>query len=948
MKKYFLLLLASLALVSIQAQEFVYEPGAAVPLDAKVIYGTLDNGLTYYIRENNMPENRAEFYMILDAGAILEDDSQNGLAHFCEHMCFNGTEHFEKHEIINYLQSIGMKFGPEINAFTSHDVTTYMLQKVPTEDPTNIDTALLILFDWAYNVSFEDEEIDKERGVIHEEWRTRRGAQFRMMTKTDKVLYHGSKYAERDVIGDIDIIDNCAYEELKRFYNDWYRPDLQAVIAVGDFDADEMETHIRDLFSKEPVPVNPKEREIFEVPDHQETLVAIETDPEAQYNLIQLYWKHDPDPSRDMEYYRHGVLEELYSIMLNSRLQELIQQDDPPFMFAISMYNNIVRSKDAYLAFAVASNDKVNTALEAMLVENERVKLHGFTGTELERAKADFLRQVEAEYNERDKQESSTYVWEYYSHFLNNESVPGIEFDYEFVQAVMPEISLEELNSLAVNWITEENRVVVITGPESEDGLMPSEEKILATVTAVGSMEIGPYIDRVSDAPLLAEIPEPGTIKKKSKNKKMGTVSWELSNGVKVVFKQTDFKDEEILMSAYSYGGTSLYDIPDLMSAENCVNVVGRSGLAGFDEIELQKKLAGMIVTVYPYVWGTSEGFQGNCAPADFETMLKLVYLYFTMPRQDETAFNAFLSMMEGILDNRANNPAMALRDTLQVTMANYHPRVRPLTSELLPEIDFKKLHYIYNERFGDPGSFTFYFVGNIDPEEARPMILTYLGGLPLVKRNETWKDNGVRPPDATIEKTIIRDMEVPKGTVNINFVGVYDYDDPMARMELSALCDILDIRYTETIREEQGGTYGVRVSPSQVHYPWEHYTVRINFDCDPENVDKLKAIVFEEIEKMKAEGPQMKDLKGVKENLLKSRTERLKQNRFWLQTLMSQDFNHADSKYFFNYEDMVNSMSIESLKDAANKFFSVDYIEVIMLPSDKTENVRNPMLEEQ
>ncbi len=935
MKKFLILIWALLMASAIHAQEFVYDARASVPLDPGLTYGTLDNGLTYYILENDMPENRAEFYLVVNVGATLEDDSQNGLAHFCEHMCFNGTTNFEKHEIIHFLQSIGMKFGPEINAFTSHDNTTYMLQKVPTEDPANVDTALMILYDWANNVSFESEEIDNERGVIHEEWRTRRSAMFRLMTESQKVLFHGSKYAERDVIGDIEIIDNFEYEEIRRFYKDWYRPDLQAVIAVGDFDAAEMEAHIKALFGQIPKRENAKPREEFPIPDHTETLVSIQTDPEAQYNMIQVYWKHDPSPEKNMKYYRDGVLEEIYSIMLNARLQELTLQDDPPFLFAISMYSGVARTKDAYVAFGIAANDKITTALEAMLVENERLKIHGFTETELERAKADYLSSVETMFKERDKQDSDGYVWEYSDHFLEGEPAPGIAYDYAFVNEVLPGISLEELNSLAVKWISDENRVVAIAGPESEETIMPTAEEVLALIASINDKEIAPYIDNVSDAPLVADVPEPGSIEKKNKNKKLGTETWELSNGVKVVFKPTNFKEDEILMSAHSFGGTSLYDIDELMSAENSVSVVSMSGLSGFNEIELQKKLSGKVVNVWPFISEVSEGFNGNCSPEDFETMMQLVYLYYTETRKDETAFNSYMNMMKGILDNKENDPSSALQDTLLVTMADYHPRVRPMTSEILTEVNFKKLHYIYSERFGDPSGFTFYFVGNIDPEIVKPQVLAYLGGLPKVKRNETFKDNGIRPPVDIVEKTVYRDMKVPKGTVNINFNGVYDYDNEMARMELTALCDILDIRYTETIREEQGGTYGVGVNLRQMKYPWEHYSISIYFDCDPGKLDMLKAIVFEEIEKLKKDGPAAKDLKGVKENKLKSRAERLEQNNFWLATIQNIDVYGIDAKGIFKYDEMVNSMSIESLKDAANRAFYVDYVEVILLPAE-------------
>ncbi|MEE4256365.1 MAG: insulinase family protein [Bacteroidales bacterium] len=942
MKKYFLFLFAFLAVAALHAQEQNFNAEADVPLMPNAIYGKLDNGLTYYILENEMPENRAEFYLVVNAGAILEDESQNGLAHFCEHMCFNGTENFEKHDIIQYLQSIGMKFGPEINAFTSHDNTTYMLQKVPLEDPANVDTALMILYDWANNVSFEGEEIDKERGVIHEEWRTGRSAMFRLMNKSQKVLFKGSKYATHDVIGDIEIIDNAPYEEFRRYYRDWYRPDLQAIIAVGDFDGAAMEAQIKDVFGKAPKRENPRFREEFPVPDHQETYVTINTDPEAQYNFIQIYWKHDPPTKKDMGYLRSGMVEQIYAGMLNARLQELTIKEDPPFMFGVSMYSSMTRTKDAYMAFAVSSNEKIKKALEALLVENERVKLHGFTATELERAKDDYLSQLESRYKEKDKQESSEYVWEFSSHFLEGEPAPGIEYLYEYAQMAVPGISLEELNNLAKTWISDENRVIAIAGPESSREFMPTTEEVLATVAAISDKDIPAYVDKVSDAPLVADIPAPGEIEKKKKDKKLETETWQLSNGIEIVFKPTDFKDDEILMSAYSFGGTSVYGLDDLMSAQNCTDVVARSGLAGFDETELQKKLAGKVVNVYPYVGGVSEGFNGSCTPEDFETMMKLVYLYFTQPRKDETAFNAYMDFMEGILSNKQNDPASAFQDTILVTMANYNPRVRPMTTELLDEISFKKLHYIYNERFGDPGSFTFFFVGNIEPAEVENLILTYLGGLPVVKRNESWKDNGVRPPAGNIQKKVIRDMEIPKGTVSINFVNVYDNDNAMERMELATLCDILSVRYTESIREEQGGTYGVRVYDRQYKYPWEHYEVRISFDCAPENVDKLKAIVYEEINKLKAEGPLQKDLKGVKENLLKTRTENLERNRFWLNTLSNMYYFERDPGGIFKYDDMVKSMSVESLKDAANKLLDLDHIEIVMVPAEDEAEVEN------
>ncbi|MEA3478183.1 MAG: insulinase family protein [Bacteroidota bacterium] len=933
---------------TLSAQDEPVDLSADVPLDPDVRLGQLDNGLTYYIRHNALPENRAEFYLVVNAGSVLEDEDQNGLAHFCEHMAFNGTEHFEKHDIINYLQSIGMKFGPEINAFTSHDVTNYMLQKVPADVPENIDTSLMILFDWANNVSYVDEEIDKERGVVHEEWRTRRGAMFRMQTKTNKVLFQDSKYATHDVIGDIDIIDNAPYEAFKRYYYDWYRPDLQAVIAVGDFDVDLIEKKITEMFGQVPARENPRKREEFTIPDHQETRIAIETDPEAQYLLIQIHYKHDPVFTKNMGYYRESLVHQLYNSMLNKRLQELLQEENPPFIYGFTGYSNLVRTKDSYFSFAVAKNDGVSRTIDALLTENERVKRYGFTGTELERAKKELLSQVEKQYNERDKQKSDAYVWQYYSHFLDAEPVPGIKFDFAFTQGIVPMISLDEINDLAPKWLRDDNRVLVITAPENEDVIIPPAEELILMVESIGDKEIEPYIDKVSDQPLLADIPDPGDIVSKEKNEILGTEEWMFSNGVRVVLKPTDFKEDEILMRAYSFGGSSLYELDDLSSADFASSVIGESGIANFDKIELDKMLAGKILSIYPYVGGVDEGFRGTSSVKDFETLLQMIYLYYTAPPENEKAYNAYMTRVRGFLENRANNPAVAFQDTIRVTLADYHPRVRPLTVEVLDEADFNRLNFIFKDRFGDPGGFNFYFVGNLDLETIEPLLATYLGGLPKVKRNETWRDNGIRPPTGEIDKVLSREMEVPKGTVSITYTGEYDYDNFQDRMNLTALCAILDLRYTESIREEQGGTYGVSVRPVQTHYPLEKYRVQVQFDCDPGNIDKLKGIAYEEIEKIKAEGPLLKDLNNVKENKLKTRAEQLKENNFWMSTIRSMDYDQRDPGELEGYEEAVNSMTIENLKKAANNFFGDNLVEVILLPKNIEDNTANPVMEQQ
>jgi zinc protease len=931
--------------LSIFAQEIKYSPEGKVPFDAKVIYGKLDNGLTYYIRENKYPEQRAEFYLLVNAGAMQEDDDQNGLAHFTEHMAFNGTKNFEKKEILNYLQSIGMKFGPEINAFTSSDETNYMLQKVPTTNPATIDTALMILYDWANNIAFEDSEIDAERGVIHEEWRTGRSAMYRMMREANKTMFKDSKYATHDVIGDIDLLDTFPYDAVKRFYHTWYRPDMQAIIAVGDFDGKLIEQKIKEMFSKAPIPATTAIHEITPVPDHKETLVTIQKDKEAQYSMIQLVYKHPTETNKNQGYYRRTMLEELFNNMMNARLQELLQSADPPFVYGYTAYSSLVRSKDAFLSFAIARNNEMQKGLKALLTENERVKQFGFTQTELDRAKADYQRNVEKQYAERDKQESENYVWLYYENFLTKEPTPGIEYDLEFTKQLLPEISLDEINTLGKGWISDQNRVIALLAPDSPDISVPNEAEVFEIIDAVKNEKITAYVDKVNDAPLVPVEPNPGKIIKTSKNKELGTVRWTFDNGVQVVLKQTDFKEDEIMMTAYSFGGISLYEVKDLVSAFNATSVAQESGLGAFDRAELDKKLAGKIVDSSPIISETDEGFRGSCSPLDLETLLQEVYLYYTAPRFMESSFEGFIARMKGVLDNKAADPDQAIWDTAMVTLANYSPRVRPWTSKLLDEANLGRMRSIFKDRFGDPGSFTFYFVGNIDPELAKPLMEKYLGGLPKVSRTETWKDNGVRPPVGHVNKTIIRNMKVPKGTVHITYSGTYDYDSFQTRLNLTALKDILQVRYVETIREEEGGTYGAAVMESQKKYPYESYSVTIFFDCDPKNANHLKEIVYNEIEKLKKDGPTEKDYKGVKENKLKAYQENLKQNKYWLDLIRNHDYYQSDLTEFGKYETYLNNMTIDGLKKAANELFKDNIVEILLLPENIEDDDVNPMI---
>lgn len=908
-----------------------------IPIDPKVKIGTLDNGMRYYIQKNSYPEKRAEFFLTVKAGALQEESHQDGLAHFCEHMCFNGTKHFKKHEIIEYLQSIGMKFGPEINAFTSREFTNYMLQKVPVEKEI-IDTALLILYDWASNVSFEGEEIDNERGVIHEEWRTRRGAQFRLMNKTDKVIYQGSKYAERDVIGNIDIIDHCEYDALRSFYKEWYRPDLQAIIAVGDFEVDEMEKQIIELFSKIPKRENPKPRESYSIPDHDETLISIETDEEAQYSMVRLMYKHEPVKLEDKvkkEYLKSQIINELYGTMFRERMDELTRAANPTILYAYTYYGSIAETKDSYNVFAISKNNMIDETLKTVFIENERIKKHGFTETELERAKKNLIQQVESNYNERNKKESTDYNWKYMEHFLSNEPIPSIEYGFEFTKSIMEQITLSDVNALPAKWIQDKNRVIVITAPKKEDVLVPTKEKVLEVINTIDITTIEPYKDKVITKPLLNKEPIAAKVVKETYDEEIQTYIWQLANGAKVIIKPTDYKDDEILFTAFSKGGYSLYEAKDKINLDFMAQIISESGIGDFSYSELVKFLSDKNLEGHIYIDELEEGLRGQSSKKDFETFLQLMYLHFTQARKDQTAFDSYIAKVSSFIENRGLDPRTALQDTIMVTLNQYSPYHKPLSKEQMSEVNLDRVFEIYAERFRNAADFTFVFVGNIDLKSAKPLIEKYIGGIGSTESIEKFEDLNIRPPKGAIKKQVPRKMQVPKATVNLFFSNSFDMT-PENQIALMAIDDILDLRYTETIREEEGGTYGVGVRIMQEKYPYPHYLLRISFDCAPENADKLKQIAIDEIKKLQTEGPVEKDLNSFKLNKLKEREEDLKDNRFWNNTLKRKFWYDTDNTLIVRYNDLINDLDAQTVQKIAQQYIQLDNcIEIIMLPEE-------------
>jgi zinc protease len=920
-KQLFTLLFFSVVSISLFAQEQIQiSPKAAVPMDPQIRYGQLENGLTYYIKANKTPEKRAEFYLINNVGSMQETPMQNGLAHLTEHMCFNGTKNFEKKDIIHYLESIGMKFGPEINAYTIYDETVYTLNKVPIETKENIDTSLMILFDWASNVSMETSEINSERGVVHEEFRTRRSAMMRMRDEINSVLFAGSKYAVHNVIGTEKVITDSPCDTLRAYYTDWYRPDLQAIIVVGDIDVDQLENKVKTMFSKLPAKKDARERKYYQIPNHKDVKVVIAKDKESPYTIVQAIYKKDKSPYHNQNEYREEHIGGLISIMLNARLSEKTLAADPPFMQAYAFYSDLVRTKDAYMSMAVTSNEKITRSLEEILTENERFKKYGFLESELERAKKELVSMNEKAYKERHKKENEEIANALKDNFLTKQPVPSPDWDYAFTKQILSEITLDEVNEFGKYWVTDENLVIAIMAPDKDGVILPTETEILAINQKVKQKEITQYVDAAANKPLIDKTPIAGTIISEEKEPSLGVTNWTLSNGVKVVIKQTDFKDDEILMTAYSKGGSSKVAQKDDVSAKMACEVIEMSGLGSFDNISLQKALAGKNVRVSPYIGELSEGFNGNSAVSDFSTMLQLTYLYFTAPRADKDAFENYKERTAASLSNKSADPQSAFIDSLRNAMSQNHPRKRNMTVEMLKEANLGRIKYIFTERFGDPSGFTFYLVGNIDPGLQKDTILKYLGGLPTVKRDENWSDLGVRMPAKRVEKHFTRSMETDKSTVFIAFTGTikkYTIED---RLMLEMVEEYLNNRYLETLREDQGGTYGASLWSDISHFPVAEYQLGVFFDANPNKLDTMLSIVYDEADKLIANGADEKVIRNTAENKIKEYNENLRENSWWMSVLKNDDFNQEEFVNF-DYVAFWNSLNSKKVQAAAKKF---------------------------
>ena len=908
-------------------------PEEPLPTDPQVITGVLDNGLRYLIRMNEVPRQRAELRLVVDAGSVLEDDDQQGLAHLAEHMAFNGTEHFARQELVDYLESIGMRFGPDLNAYTSFDETVYVL-KVPTDSVGMVEQGFQILEDWAHGISFEGPEIDKERGVVIEEWRLGRGAEARMRDRQFPILFRDSRYALRLPIGKKAVLESFPHNALRRFYHDWYRPGLMSVIAVGQFDPAWIEGLIRRHFERLPARENPRERTLFPVPGHSEPLVALASDPEATGSRVTVIYKQRLREEGTHGAYRQGLVEILYNAMLNERLSELTRRPEAPFLYGFSGQGRFVRTSEVYLLTAGVPDNGIQRGLKALMTEAQRLARHGFTPTELERARRDLLRSLEAAFQERDKTDSDRYASEYVRHVLTGEAIPGVVYEFALVKRYLPGITLEDVDRLARAWITGSNRVIMVNVPEKEGVAMPAGGDLLGILEAADTLVVEPYIDAVSDAPLVEAVPQPAPIIDRQTIEELEVVIWTLANGVRVILKPTDFKNDEVLFTAFSDGGTSLANDGSYVPAMTAAAVVREGGVGSFSQVELLKRLAGQIVAVSPYVNELQEGMSGQASPRDLETLLQLIYLYFTAPRRDLEAFLAYRQRLRGFLENSSASPDAAFRDTVSVTMAQYHHRRRPWSLELLEELDLDASLAFYRDRFADAGDFTFIFVGNFNLAAIKPLVQSYLGGLPTAGRDEKWRDVGVRPPGGLIRKTVRKGLE-PKSVTQIVYTGHHPWSR-QAKYEMGAIAQVLRLKLREVLREDLGGTYGVSVRSALSRYPLERFRFSIRFGSDPVRAAELTAVVFQQIDSLAAFGTTDKYLTKVQETQRRERETSLRENHYWLNLLESHAFHGEDLRAILDYEARVEGLSPAAIQAAAKRYLGSEaYVHITLLPEE-------------
>lgn len=911
-----------------------------IPADTALRTGKLDNGMTYYVRSNAKPENQADFYIFHNVGAIQEEDSQQGLAHFLEHMAFNGTKNFPGKNLMNYLETIGVKFGANLNAYTSMEETCYNISSVPLLREGIIDSCLLILHDWSYYISLEDEEIDNERGVIIEELRTRNTAGWRLNEKVAPTMYNHSKYADRNIIGSIEGLKSFPYQEIKDFYHRWYRTDQQAIVVVGDFDADMMVEKIKKVMADIPAVENPVPKEVIKIEGNTEPLVCVATDPEQTSTMIRYMIKNEPIPfemNNSIQAYVLDIARDMICDMLYNRLDDIAQQPNSPIVASASMYGGLTTTSDVFLGVAIAHEGEAARAFETLCTEIEKAYRFGFTQSELERVQADWMRSSETAYNKRADRRNEQFVNEYISAYRENIAVPSAEDEWEIRQQIIPNLTIEQLNQIAKELVFKhEDNVVIIYAPEKEGANTPSNEDILAIIEKVRSEELEPYAEDVVKEPLIPE----GTVLKgspvaKTSTDKLGATVWTLKNGIKVVALPTDYMTDEIRVSATALGGNSLVDEADDMTASVLTGVVEQSGIGKFSLSELKKQLSGKLANFSLGTGAYTANGRGNCSTKDLETEMQLIYLYFTSPRWNIDDFNVYMGNQRSMLQNIESNPMFKFQQEIYKSLYNNHPRRGVMSLKDLDKIDFEKMPELYNKMFGNAADFTFFFVGDFQLDTLKPLVEKYIGSLPTSKKTHTWVDDNARLYKGDVENVFEAEMSMPKTSIFLAYTGPSNFKSLEDHLAADFLSQIMRQRYTISIREEQGGTYGVSTYMSVDTDPKEDtYMLQISFDTNKEMSEKLIGITKDELRKMAESGPTEEEMGKVKEYMIKQHKDNLKKNASWLSDLIYLHIYDFDAAT--DYERVLNEMSAEKVQKLMAKVLDdSNELTVIMNPAE-------------
>ena len=928
----------------VEPEEEEEEVAEDLPFDPLVVRGALSNGLSYYIRHNEEPEDRAQIALAVRAGSVFEEESERGLAHFVEHMAFNGTERFAKQEIIEYLESLGSAFGPDLNAYTSFDETLYFLE-VPTDDPEVTETAFQILSDWAYAISFDPEEVDLERGVVLEEWRLSQGFNSRLQDNLLQLLFGSSRYATRAPIGLTEVIENATAEDLKGYYERWYRPDLMAVVAVGDFEIEDIEAKIKQYFAPPPegeatqeaaILAASTDRPTFDFETHDAPRIEVFTDAESPGSQFVLIQKLTPGTGRDLAAFRSFAVERLAYMMLNARLFERSQSADPPYLVADGGRSAYVETLDIVTFSGWVEQGGIEAGLGAVLEEIQRASQHGFTAGELAREKSNLLSSVESAYKQREQTESGALVDEYVGHFFNGTPVPGIEAEWQLYQDLLPQITLAEFEELTQSWTETTDTGLLVVRPGDTEASTDDElaAATLAQILGADALVVEAYEDDVGDIPLLANLPAPGSIVAEEQIESIEAVKWTLSNGVTVIAKQTDFKDDEVVFRSFSPGGHSLVSDEDHFSARYAAQLVTGSGAGPHDRVTLDKLLAGQRVSVSPYIGELFEGVGGSASPEDMETLFQLVTLYATEPRLDPAVYSSYLARLQSVAEFNAAEPDSVLFDKVNSLLSQGHLRERPLSVDLLDELDMDRAGAVYADRFADISDSTFVFVGAFDWDELRSLSAAYLASLPRTGRMEQWIDHGIDPPSGLIDEAVYSGIE-PRSNTLVVFAGDLEWSRA-EDLALEVAGEVLGTRVRERVREQLGGTYAIGVFARTSTLPDQEYLNYAIFGSDPDRVDELFGEVIGEIEWLQ-DGGEQSYLDTAKEILRTARKEQVRDNGFWMNQIMAAAQRGEPFEEIVGFDERLDALTLEQVAGAAGRYFTTDqYLRVVLYPVEE------------